>query len=203
MPAVFDRVRAVTNLSDEELVRRWDLVLSTTASTHRRVLSRIERSGVPGPWFAVLHRLLRADEHRLPMSHLAKDLSITSGGFTKLADRMAREGLIDRRGSSGDRRVVYATLTPSGLDLARTLVAEYQAAVREHVGEVLDAVHLAGLSAAIDLLAEAHDGADAEHTDPDQQGDADSDADSDAENGDDDPDERRIFHRRRDDPRPH
>lgn len=145
-------------LSDDELVTHWDLVLSATSTAHRRVLRRIEDSGVPGPWFAVLHRLLRADDNRLPMSRLAKDLSITSGGFTKLADRMAREGLIDRRGSSGDRRVVYATLTPTGLEMAKRLVADYQSAVREHVGAVLTTAQFDGLVDAMQSLSEAHMG---------------------------------------------
>jgi DNA-binding MarR family transcriptional regulator len=154
-----DSVRSVTNrrsFTDEELVEQWDLVLSATASAHRRVLRRIEDSGVPGPWFAVLHTLLRAEDYRLPMSRLAKDLSITSGGFTKLADRMAREGLIDRRGSSGDRRVVYATLTPTGLEMAKRLVADYRSAVRENVGEILNEDQLAGLASAMHALSEAH-----------------------------------------------
>jgi DNA-binding MarR family transcriptional regulator len=154
-------------MSDEELVQHWDLVLAATASTHRRVLRRIEDSGVPGPWFAVLHRLLRAEDHRLPMSRLAKDLSITSGGFTKLADRMAREGLIDRRGSSGDRRVVYATLTPTGLELAERLVADYQAAVREHVGAVLGTDHLGAVSSAMQVLASVHEDEQPEPVDED------------------------------------
>lgn len=125
---------------------------------------------MPGPWFAVLHRLLRADDHRLPMSRLAKDLSITSGGFTKLADRMARDGLIDRRGSSGDRRVVYATLTPEGLELAHRLVADYRAAVREHVGEVLELDQLEALTTAMHVLGEAHEAADVE-PEPDEDDD--------------------------------
>jgi DNA-binding MarR family transcriptional regulator len=163
-------VPIVAHLSDEELVERWDLVLSATASAHRRVLRRIEDSGVPGPWFAVLHRLLRAEDHRLPMSRLAKDLSITSGGFTKLADRMAREGLIDRRGSSGDRRVVYATLTPEGLELARRLVADYRAAVREHVGNVLAADQIEAVTSAMQVLGEAHAIGDVE-PEPDEDDD--------------------------------
>ena len=60
------------------------------------------------PYFAVLTLLLDSEDQRLPMSRIARDLAMTSGGFTKLADRMARDGLIDRRGSSGDRRVVFA-----------------------------------------------------------------------------------------------
>ena len=63
----------------------------------------------------------QAPDRRLPMTRLARDLTMTSGGFTKLADRMAREGLIDRRGSSDDRRVVYATLTDEGVQIAQRL----------------------------------------------------------------------------------
>lgn len=93
----------------------------------------MEASGVPSQWFGVLHLLLHADEHRMPMTQLARDVSITPGGFTKLADRMGREGLIDRRGSTGDRRVIYATLTDQGLTEARRAEAEYLSSLRELV----------------------------------------------------------------------
>ena len=96
-------------------------------------------------WFSVLHLLLNSVEHRLPMTSLARELSITTGGFTKLADRMAREGLIDRRGSSGDRRVVYATLTADGLLSAQKCEAQYREGLREHVADALTPSLLAAL----------------------------------------------------------
>ena len=74
---------------------------------------RLESLDMTLPYFSVLTLLFDSDEQRLPMSRIARDLAMTSGGFTKLADRMARDGLIDRRGSSGDRRVVFAALTES------------------------------------------------------------------------------------------
>jgi hypothetical protein len=69
---------------------------------------------------------------------------------------MAREGLIDRRGSSGDRRVVYATLTPAGTQLASRSVEQYQAALRENVLAVLSERRLRELTAAMRMLHEAH-----------------------------------------------
>ncbi len=145
-----------SDLPDDELVTAWELVTEGIARTQQRVVEQIEASGVPAQWFATLHLLLRADAHRLPMNRLAHELSMTTGGFTKLADRLAREGLIDRRGSAGDRRVVYATLTADGLRTARRTATLYHRGLREHVLRVLDAVRLAELAELTRVLAEAH-----------------------------------------------
>ena len=144
------------DVSDDDLLANWQLVTRAIARTQARVLERIEQAGLPSQWFAVLHLLLRSSDHRLPMSRLARELSITSGGFTKLADRMGQEGLIDRRNSSGDRRVVYAALTEKGLVLARRTERQYKAALREHVLEILTAAGLRALAESSRVLDEAH-----------------------------------------------
>lgn len=143
-------------MSDVDLAQTWDLVMSGVAATQRRLVAKIEREGLPGQWFGVLRLLLEADEHRLPMSTLARNLRMTAGGFTKLADRMAREGLIDRRNSSADRRVVYAALTPRGHELAEDGVALYNAALDEHLRGVLPETSLAQLADAARTLRDAH-----------------------------------------------
>ena len=99
---------------DDELLASWRAIQRGVAELQRGSARNLESSGVNPQWFAVLHLLLSAEGHRLPMSVIAREMSMTSGGVTKLADRMARQGLIDRRGSSQDRRVVYAALTPEG-----------------------------------------------------------------------------------------
>jgi len=113
----------------------------------------VDATGVAAPWFAVLELLLRAEEHRLPMSQIAREVSFTTGGFTKLADRMGREGLIDRRGSSGDRRVVYATLTDKGVEAALTAEQAYNDAFGEHVLGAIDAARLHDVAAALSALS--------------------------------------------------
>src|ERR1700759_1004726 len=105
-----------------DIVASWDAIAMGFAHTQRRLLSAIESEGLQGPSFEALRLLLASPDPRLPMSRLARDLTMTAGGLTKLADRLARDGLIDRRNSSDDRRVVYAALTPKGSELAtRTL----------------------------------------------------------------------------------
>jgi len=121
-------------VSDDELTRHWRDIQSATARLHRSLDEDLESAGVPAQWYPALELLLRAEGHRLPMSTLARELSMTSGGFSKLADRMAADGLIDRRGTVDDRRVVHATLTDAGLDLARKAQAAYVQALRKRVG---------------------------------------------------------------------
>jgi DNA-binding MarR family transcriptional regulator len=144
-----------SDMTDEDLLTNWELITRAVARTEERVFARIENAGLPSQWFAALHLLLRSSDHRLPMSWLARDLSMTSGGFTKLADRMGQEGLIDRRNSSGDRRVVYAALTEAGLRLARRTERQYKAALREHVLDVLSPATLVALGNGIRALDDA------------------------------------------------
>jgi DNA-binding MarR family transcriptional regulator len=144
------------DIGDADLVARWEIIVDSVARTQRQLLKRIEESGVPAQWFAVLHLLLRVPDHRMPMSLLARDLAMTSGGFTKLADRMASEELIDRRGSSGDRRVVYAALTDRGRQVARRATREYQRALRANVLDVLSMSDLNTLTELMSALHRAH-----------------------------------------------
>jgi DNA-binding MarR family transcriptional regulator len=148
--------------SEDELVARWVLVVQGVQTTQQRVLTEVERIGVPAQWFAVLHLLLRAPDERLPMSRLARDLSMTSGGFTKLADRMARDGLIDRRGSSGDRRVVHAALTDRGRAIGRDGVRIYAEAIRSRVLDAITTDDVRKMAEIAETLRAAHvDAADA------------------------------------------
>ena len=151
---------------DSAAVEQWALVTRAVAAAQRRTLDRIEAAGLPGQWFAALHLLLHSPDHRLSMSRIARDLSMTTGGFTKLADRLGREGLIDRRNASGDRRMIFAVLTPKGLDVAQRAAADCAAAVNEHVVSVISAEQLRTVAQVMRVLDaadhEVGDSADAD-----------------------------------------
>lgn len=74
-----------------------------TADYPERVLARIEEASLPSQWFAALHLLVGSSDHRMPMSRLARDLSMTSGGFTKLADRTGAAARPCPVGAAGSR----------------------------------------------------------------------------------------------------
>lgn len=132
----------------------WASVVRAVDGVQHKFGLRLEALGISLPYFSVLTLLLEAPEQRLPMSRIARDLSMTSGGFTKLADRMARDGLIDRRGSSGDRRVVFAALTDAGLELAGRADGAYRAFLRDDVLGVVSLNDLETLAAIAGRLGE-------------------------------------------------
>lgn len=142
-------VNAPTNTADE-LVTAWGSIARAVEAVQSSFARHLEALNVTLPYFSVLTLLYHADDQRLPMSRIARDMAMTSGGFTKLADRMARDGLINRRGSSGDRRVVFAALTDPGRDLAARATEAYRRFLRE---EVLRRISRADL----DRLAEIAD----------------------------------------------
>ena len=56
------------------------------------------------------------------MSELSRQLTITTGGASRMIERLERDGLVSRVPSTSDRRVVYAEVTETGrAELARVI----------------------------------------------------------------------------------
>ncbi|MBB6171072.1 DNA-binding MarR family transcriptional regulator [Nocardiopsis mwathae] len=123
------------DVGDDELITAWGLFHEALHNTGELLLRDVDPSGgdMSGPWFEVLIRLQRSPGNRQPMSKLAKEVCLSSGGFTKLADRLERKGYLARRSCPSDRRVVYAELTEAGRELADEARARHVALLREHV----------------------------------------------------------------------
>jgi DNA-binding MarR family transcriptional regulator len=77
----------------------------------------------------VLVRLHRSEDGMLTMGALADQVAVTSGGVTRLVDRMAGAGLVARRPGARDRRIAYAVLTADGR-------ARLQEALRVHAANL-------------------------------------------------------------------
>jgi DNA-binding MarR family transcriptional regulator len=90
---------------------------------------------------AVIGRVLRAARYleRAVERELSHHLLFTSGGLTKLLERLERSGLISREPGPGDRRVVLVQLTEEGR-------VRQEAAMRAHLAN--EEALLADLSAA-------------------------------------------------------
>jgi DNA-binding MarR family transcriptional regulator len=121
--------------SDDDLITAWGLFHEAMNATQPKLLHGITPDGkdMAGPWFEVLIRLQRSPDHQLPMSRLAREVSLSTGGFTKLADRLEKEGYLERHNCSTDRRVVYATLTEKGLEFIGSARVSHVERLREYV----------------------------------------------------------------------
>jgi MarR family 2-MHQ and catechol resistance regulon transcriptional repressor len=107
-----------------------------------------EHGAVTGQAFEILLRLLRSEGHRLRMSDLAAQTTLTASGLTRAVDRLQQAGLVERAACAEDRRVSYAVLTDEGEARIRCALPLHQ----EHIDEVLRAAFTADELADLDEL---------------------------------------------------
>ncbi len=112
---------------DDLRITTAGLFVEAHAGFHER-LERLllQSSHLSVQWFEVLMRLFRTPGHRLRMSDLAAQTTLTPSGLTRAVDRLEAEGLVRREACPSDRRGAYAVLTEAG-------EARIAAAVPQHV----------------------------------------------------------------------
>jgi DNA-binding MarR family transcriptional regulator len=104
-------------LSDLELTAWRGFLRAHTALTRELDAELIEAHGLPLTSYEVLLFLAEAPEGRMRMSELAESVLLSRSGLTRLADRLAADGLIERARCTEDARGWFATLTPNGREL--------------------------------------------------------------------------------------
>ena len=100
---------------EDALISTFGRLVEVQARLERRLGADLEaRFGLPHAWFEVLVRLSRSEDGRLTMGSLAEQVTLTTGGVTRLIDRMETAGLVERVACATDRRVSYAAVTDAG-----------------------------------------------------------------------------------------
>ena len=101
--------------ADDALITTFGRIVEVAGGLGRQLGQSLEQQvGIPHTWFEVLLRVSRADGGRITMGELAQQIALTSGGITKLLDRMIAAGLVERVPCPTDRRIYFATLTADG-----------------------------------------------------------------------------------------
>jgi DNA-binding MarR family transcriptional regulator len=138
------------NAEEIALLREWTVLQSGFRRLNDQLLADVEaKVGLAPSSFQVLWFLLTTPERSAPMYQLAQTLGFSTAGTTKVADRLVDAGLVERRPSRTDRRVIFAALTETGRQVAGAAALALAAAVRDRVVEPLGNEHFASLSAAI------------------------------------------------------
>jgi DNA-binding MarR family transcriptional regulator len=104
---------------DDELARAWQDLMSR----YHRVSCVLDRAlqndhGITSSEFAVLEQLAEAPaDFSMKMHDLGERVHVTQSALSRLVARLETDGLVERALCTEDRRCVFATLTPAGLDL--------------------------------------------------------------------------------------
>ena len=122
----------------------------------RRLRSRDQhrRDGLTIAQIRVLMALHDNDE--LPAGQLAKRADLNPASVTAMLDHLERDGVIQRRRSTEDRRMCFVSLTPEGNALVQAKRAGWQQRWQERFSEQT-AADLAGAAAAMRAIAEMLD----------------------------------------------
>jgi len=126
---------------------------------------RLEREhGLALSSYEVLLLLSRAPDNSLRMGALADQLLLSRSGLTRLVDRLAARGLVERHTCSSDRRGTFARLTDAGHAAFDEARPTNLAAIREQFISRLDDDDLEVLAKVWDKLDTEVPGADADAT---------------------------------------
>lgn len=141
--------------ADDALITTFGRLVEAHSHLGKQLGRSLEQQvGVPHAWFEVLLRISRADAGQVSMSALAQQVALTSGGVTKLIDRMISAGLVERVPCPTDRRVSFAALTPHGKETLERATAVHAADLRQ-VFAGFEEQDLRALDGLLDRLREA------------------------------------------------
>lgn len=99
----------------DEALTLMGLFLEAHANLVRVLGTEMEEAcGLPLTWYDALVRLRRTPGGFTTMTRLGNEVSLTSGGITRLVDRLVDAGYVERSSCPTDRRSVYVSLTPAG-----------------------------------------------------------------------------------------
>ena len=110
-----------------------------------------EHHGMTIVVFEALLRLGRSDGH-LSMSELADQMVLSSGGVTRLIDRLTRDGLVERVQCPEDRRVQWARLTDDGRKALESALATHLDDLDRHFAQLISDDELPTLLRVLDRL---------------------------------------------------
>jgi DNA-binding MarR family transcriptional regulator len=110
-------------------LRLWLRLLRVTRLTESelREFLRVDHASTL-PRFDVMAALHRSDRE-LTMTELSQLLLVSNGNTTTVVDRLELDGLVERRPSESDRRVVRVALTDAGRTHFEQLAVDHEARI--------------------------------------------------------------------------
>jgi DNA-binding MarR family transcriptional regulator len=143
----------VSSIVDDDRITAFGLLVEA----HRRLERTFEKSlrehhGMSSITFEALLRLSRSDDHRKSMSELAGQMVLTSGGVTRLVDRLTEAGYVARLQCPSDRRVQWAQLTKEGLRVLTAALRTHLDDLDEHFSSHITDAELPVVTSVLDRL---------------------------------------------------
>ncbi|ENQ3104850.1 transcriptional regulator, MarR family [Bacillus sp. 491mf] len=123
----------MTSQYEREDVSKSLKLFIALSRVHRSVMDTanksIQSNGLNPTEFAVLELLYHKGTQ--PLQQIGERILIASGSITYVIDKLEKKGLVERKPSQNDRRVIYAYLTERGIQLISNIFPNHEEVIHD------------------------------------------------------------------------
>jgi DNA-binding MarR family transcriptional regulator len=123
---------------DPEEMAAWRAYIETVSELNAALEADLDEHGLTLGDYQVLVYLSEAEGRSMRMCDLAAQLRLSPSGLTRRLDGLVRAGLVERRPSDTDRRVMLAVLTGEGSAALAKAAPTHVDSVRTRVFDQID-----------------------------------------------------------------
>ena len=141
---------------DEEQQEVWQALLAVIIALPTVLDRQLQKdAGISNFEYSVVARLSMTKDTTMRLSDLAQRCNSTQPRMSKLVDRFAARGWVERRPDPGDGRYTLASLTEAGMEKVIACAPGHVALVRRLVVDPSSAAQLRHLGAALERISAA------------------------------------------------
>ena len=118
-------------------VSAWEALFRAQVSVMRELTECFPTSEISFNEYDVLFNLSNQPERRARIRDLTRHLLLTQPSISRLVDRLASKGIVEKSSDPGDGRGIIVAMTDEGYDLYRRTAVSHATAIRRRVGCVL------------------------------------------------------------------
>lgn len=140
-------------MSDSAIaVAAWEALFRAQVRVMRTLSAEFPVGEITLNDYDVLFTLSRASEHRLRIRDLGENLLISQPSVSRLVDRLAGRGMVEKSADPGDRRGIVVSLTEAGFAAFRRAAVRHMESIGQRVGSSLSDEELLQLTELCDRL---------------------------------------------------
>ena len=148
-------VTAPGHASPRLAVETWESLFRAQVTIMRRLQSDPVWDGLTLREYDVLFSLTKGPDEGMRLRDLNVYILLSQPSLSRMVDRLATRGLVDRTSAPDDARGTLVRLTPAGRSLQRATGRAHARAIATYVGGALDDDELATLGALLERLRAA------------------------------------------------
>lgn len=145
-------------------VGAWESLFRAQVTVMRELNACFPTDEISFNEYDVLFNLSNQPDRRARIRDLTRHLLLTQPSISRLVDRLASRGIVEKHSDPGDGRGIIVSMTAEGTALYRRTAVSHAAAIARRVGGSLDHDELVALT---ELCTRLRQGPVADETDPD------------------------------------